>query len=432
MSEVLKPVSLNERLGSLDFLRGVAVLGILVMNIEAFSYPYSFHAYASGFESPVDRDVRFWVYLFFQGKFFSVFALLFGVGFYIFMERMEVKQVGLKGMDIFARRLFWLFVFGLVHAIFIWSGDILYHYAVCGLLLFPFRSFKTVHIIAVIVVIISTLLYKSHQSTTSKASKFHAYEEAVLIDSLTRTDGQQKAIDQWLKMTTVSKPDGGEQVAARKGGYLSNLQENLSHVEVNKGNLFYSGIVLRTLLLMLLGVVFYRWGIFADYRQVPYYWLVTVLVLSLGIWVNYIRSYHWTYEYYQRPVVTLSKAWVILFCKEVLAIGYILFFNGAYQKFLRNLKVNPLASVGRMALTNYIGQSVICAFIFYGFGFGLFNELPRRSLLWIVGIIWFFQIGLSSIWMKYQSLGPLEYLWRKLNYHPFGKEGPNAISTKPS
>ncbi len=127
MSSALQPTRQSERIGSLDFLRGIAVLGILIINVESFSYPNPWSPYQYGFASDADRTTRFWVYFLAQGKFFSMFALLFGVGFYIFLERLEQKGIGLRAMDIFARRLLWLFVFGLIHAFFIWNGDILYH-----------------------------------------------------------------------------------------------------------------------------------------------------------------------------------------------------------------------------------------------------------------------------------------------------------------
>ncbi|MEQ8552647.1 MAG: DUF418 domain-containing protein [Cyclobacteriaceae bacterium] len=410
------PVSQSERLGSLDFLRGIAVLGILMINIGSYSYPNPFHAYAFGFEDALDRDARFWIYLFFQGKFFSIFALLFGVGFYIFLERMEVRDIGLRGMDVFARRLFWLFVFGAIHAIFIWHGDILYHYATCGLLLFPFRSFKTPYLFSVVLVIMVTLSYRTYQSTIIRAEKLQAYTEAIKTEEAGRSDDQQKAIETWIKITTISKPDGEPTVHARIGGYWSNVQENLTHVDIASGQVFYAGIMLRTLMLMMIGILMYRLQIFSNYQSIPYYWLITVVVLALGLWMNYVRCYHWTYEHYDKPIINEVEALSLLFYKEVLAIGYILLFNGLYQKWLSSFSRNPLVSVGRMALTNYISQSVICVFIFYGFGFGLFNQWSRSELIVVVLFVWGFQMIFSMLWLKWYQWGPLEALWRKLTY----------------
>ena len=99
-----QPTTLSERISSLDFLRGIAVLGILLINIESFSYPDPWSPYKFGFDGTADTTTRFIVYLLAQGKFFSMFTLLFGVGFYIFLERLESRGLGLKAMDIYARR----------------------------------------------------------------------------------------------------------------------------------------------------------------------------------------------------------------------------------------------------------------------------------------------------------------------------------------
>ncbi|WP_421874109.1 DUF418 domain-containing protein [Marinoscillum sp.] len=416
MAGKIDPIPAAQRLGTLDFIRGIAVLGILMINVESFSYPNPFLPNTFGFDGPLDREVRFWVYLFFQGKFFSMFALLFGVGFYIFLERMESKSIGLRGMDIYARRLFWLFIFGVVHAIFIWNGDILYHYAVCGLLLFPFRLFNNKYLVLMMMIIITTLGYRSYQSTVARAEKFYAYEEALTVDSLSRTLEQLQAIETWDRITSIPSPDGESIIQARSGGYWSNVLENLGHVEVSSGRFYFQGIVLRTLLLMLLGMLFYRLGIFHNYRLVSFYWPVTVGVLILGLWLSFNWSYHWTYEYYEKPIIKVADGFQALFYKEVLAIGYVLMLNGLYQALLTGSRYQPFSCVGRMALTNYIGQSVICAFIFYGFGLGFYNEFSRTELLPIVIAIWVIQMVFSTLWLRNHQFGPLEWLWKKLTY----------------
>src|SRR5687767_6077862 len=112
MEYTFTPTQSFERINVLDFLRGLAVLGILLINIESFSYPDPWSPSQYGFHEAIDHTTRFWVYFLTQGKSFSMFTLLFGVGFYIFLERLEKKGLGLKAMDIYARRLLWLFIFG--------------------------------------------------------------------------------------------------------------------------------------------------------------------------------------------------------------------------------------------------------------------------------------------------------------------------------
>ncbi|HAA21909.1 MAG TPA: hypothetical protein DCP28_25255 [Cytophagales bacterium] len=162
---MIQPTSSFERIPALDFLRGVAILGILFINAENFAYPDSFSPWRNGFEEPRDYTTRFWVYFLTQGKFYNMFALLFGVGFYIFLDRLEKKQAGLRAMDIYARRLLWLFVIGAVHYYFVWDGDILHHYAICGFLLFPFRAMKGRSLLVVMGLLMALQLVKAYDLT---------------------------------------------------------------------------------------------------------------------------------------------------------------------------------------------------------------------------------------------------------------------------
>ena len=163
MKHTISPTPIIKRIYSLDFLRGIAILGILFINIESFVYPNPWSSWQYGYASTIDYDTRFWVYFLTQGKFYTMFALLFGVGFAIFLKRVEQNTFGLNGIDIYLRRLLLLFLIGCIHSYFIWDGDILHHYAICGLFLLPFRSISNKSIIFVILVLASCLLLKSYQ-----------------------------------------------------------------------------------------------------------------------------------------------------------------------------------------------------------------------------------------------------------------------------
>mgnify|MGYP002395899260 CR=1 FL=1 len=414
---VPQPTSLSERINSLDFLRGVAVLGILIINVESFSYPDPWSPYKYGFINAVDQNTRFWVFFLAQGKFFSMFTLLFGVGFYIFLERLERKETGLKAMDIYARRLLWLFVFGIVHAYFIWDGDVLYHYAACGFFLFPFRSFKIKQLTAVLLLLTGVLLYNSYERTSNVQKQFYEYTQAIGLTVEERTEEHQKSIDVWERRTQPGEPDRSDVGIPRATPYQSWVA-NAEHTKVHKGAIFYQGILFRTLIMMILGVVLYKLGILRDYHSVKYYWPVTLFVLVVALTINYFRYYHWSFAYFE-PVKEQWRGWLFTFPKEALGLAYILLFNGLYQKYLKRFSVNAISYAGRMALTNYILQSIICGFIFYGYGLGKYNQYSRTELLPIVVGIWILQLTISWLWLRRFTQGPLEKLWRKLTYQPF-------------
>ncbi len=402
-----------DRIPSLDFLRGFAVLGILIINIESFAFLYPFR-YLYGFIDPIDTTARFWVYFLAQGKFFSMFTLLFGTGFYIFLERLESKGYGLKALDLYARRLLWLFVFGVIHAYFIWSGDVLYHYAICGFLLFPFRSMSVKKLSVVVLILISIQLFNSYQRTSYTQQQYQDYSQAIEIEEDQRSYKQDKAIEKWQSKTKIKKLSYEELETPRRTLW-SSWEANFENVKVHKGEVFYQSILFRTLIMMILGIMLYKLGIFQNYHAFQYYWPITLTILTMALIMNYSRYYQLTYTYYE-PVKSIGLGWFHTFPKEFLGFAYILLLNGIYQKFFKKLKFKPISTLGRMALSNYIFQSIICGLLFYGYGLGWYNQFSRFEILWVIPSIWLLQIILSYFWMSHFKQGPLEHLWRKLTY----------------
>ncbi len=417
MPNQLQPTQRHERIGSLDFLRGVAVLGILLINIESFSYPNPWSPFSYGFANSIDREARFWVYTLAQGKFFSMFTLLFGVGFYIFLERLEGKGYGLKALDIYARRLLWLFVFGLVHAYFIWNGDVLYHYAACGFFLFPFRSMRIKQLLLTLLLFATILLFNSYQRSSATHQQYITHLQASQVEVVKRTPQDEEIISRWERRTRRGSVDTASMDVPRQNLY-QNWIANTEHTQVHKGVVLHQGIFFRTLIMMILGIVLYKLNVFQNYRTIKYYWLVTVGILVIALTVNYLRYYHWTYEYF-RPVKDVWQGWLFTFPKEALGLAYVLLLNGLYQKYRHQIKFTVITDVGRMALTNYILQSVICGLLFYGYGLGKYNTYSRSELLYVVLVIWAIQLIVSRLWMKKFAQGPLEKLWRDLTYKSF-------------
>ena len=418
----------SDRISSLDFLRGVAILGILFINIENFAYPDSWSPNKFGFDQPIDRTTRYWVYFLTQGKFYTMFALLFGVGFYIFLERLEKRGTGLRAMDIYARRLLWLFVIGVAHAYLIWSGDVLYHYAICGLLLFPFRSFQSKYLIMVIAILASLLMIKTYEQTLRRQAWKATAEAAALTPAGERTDKQNRSIDFWNDKLLLHPPDTSS-YPAPKPTYWLGLKATYAQASVHQGMLYYQGLLFPSMIVMLIGILLYRSGIFSDYRHWRYYWPVSLTLLAIGLWINHDRYSHWTYDY-DEPVLSIWRSWLHTFPKETLGIAYVLILNGLYQSLKPLRQARFITNVGRMSLTNYLFQNTLLGFIFYGYGLAMFNQFSRFELLGMVLLIWALQLTLSWAWLKSHDQGPLEYWWRKLTYQSFrqGATSPHGTS----
>lgn len=416
----MEPTTRSERIPSLDFLRGIAILGILFINIESFVYPNPWSSSQYGYENSIDHHTRFWVYFLTQGKFYTMFALLFGVGFAIFMERIQQKADGLKAMDIYARRLLWLFVMGVIHAYFIWDGDILYHYAICGLFLLPFRSMKSKNLVLIVLFLASFLFIKSYESASRRQESYSYYTEALKREETKRTEKEKKLIASWENRYSKKTSNLLEGVEIPKPTYWQGVMDSYKKHNVHKGEFYYQSIILSSLIIMIIGMMLFRTGIFSDYKVWRQYWPITVSVLIIGLVINYLRYYQWTYEDHI-PIVSPLKALLFTFPKEILGIAYILVLNGVFQKFLKNVKFRIFTKIGRTALSNYIFQSIILGILFYGYGFGMFNGFSRVELLGFVLAIWVLQIIGTDLWLQYHKQGPLEFLWRKLTYNPFNK-----------
>jgi len=420
MNESIQPTSTAERIPSLDFLRGIAIFGILFINIESFVYPNPWSSWQYGYESPIDHNTRFWVYFLTQGKFYTMFAMLFGVGFVIFLERIQQRSSGLKPIDIYARRLLWLFVIGVIHAYFIWDGDVLYHYAICGFLLLPFRSIKSKNLLLIVLFLASLLLVKSYDSTKKRYESLTNYTEALKVEEGQRTAAQSKLITSWQNRYSKKSPILSK-AEIPKTSYWEGVKDTYEHLQVHKGAFYYQSLIISSLIVMILGIVLFRTGIFSDYKSWKYYWAISISFLLFGLTINYLRYYHWSYEDHV-PITETWKALLFTFPKEVLGIGYVLVLNGLFQRYLKNVRIKIFTKIGRTALSNYILQSLILGILFHGYGLGLFNSFSRFELLAFVLTIWAIQILLTFIWLKYHKQGPLEFIWRKLTYDSFNKK----------
>ncbi len=418
MEKYTSPENKSVRILSLDFLRGIAILGIVFINVESFVYPEPWSNWKYGFISSIDQHTRFWIYFLIQGKFYVMFALLFGASSAIFIHNQKLR--GVLALEIYARRLLWLFVIGVLHAYLLWDGDILYHYAICGLLLIPFQSLSNKTIVAVIALLATFQLFNSYSVYLKKMELYSDYNQAIKIDKSIRTDKEQNTISVWERRHTPKLPMHQKHEQVPKISFWDGIKDSINHQSVHKGELYYQSLIFSTLIVMLLGMLFFKFNIFSNYKQWNHYWLISLGVLGIGLYISYLRSFHWTYQYHE-PMTEVWKAMLITFNKEVLGVGYILILNGLFQLSSNQLGFKYILNVGKMALSNYLLQSVLLGFLFYGYGFALFNKHSRFELLGIVILVWAIQIALSQFWLRHFKKGPMEYLWRHLTYNTFNK-----------
>jgi len=427
-----RPVSASDRISSLDIIRGVALLGILMINIEIFSTPWEYivnPSLTNDFEG-FNKIVWFIKKYLFEAKMWSLFSMLFGAGAYLLISRAEEKGNGSVIADIYYRRLIFLLLFGLLHAYLIWSGDILYIYAVVGLFLYPLRKIPLRWMIALILalfVINMTLCLITYRNDRL------LYQEILKIETVARngielTKKQQEKLNQWEATESSVVPDPAvirENIKVMsKGSYLKVRQEEKKWVYYMHTELMYNRVFLMTLIMMLLGMTLMKYGVLSASLSKEFYIRILLISYPVGFILVYLRTHHLIKHGFDLLSTDVDSI-VRNLERIAISLGHIglicLFTKAGILGWLKK----SLAAVGRMAFSNYIMQSVICSLIFFGYGWGLYGKMNLAQQLWVVGVIWFIQLIVSPIWLKYFRFGPLEWVWRSLTYlkkQPFRNE----------
>ena len=414
------PVTRKVRIRSIDTLRGVALLGILLMNIIAFGL-----SYASYFNPIFDANlegINLSTYIamdvFVEGSMRGIFSMLFGAGFLLFITKPDANEGLVRGL--YFRRTVLLILIGVFNAyILVWPGDILFTYGVAGLLLYVFRHYsakKLALISGVIFALLAIMHTASHMG--SRGLREEVLEIEALPASIELNEVQQQKLAEWDTFLDqqLFTPELVEQdLQIRKGGYIETFQFLVPfNLIIQTVGLVASGLW-DALAMMLLGMAFMKWGIFNASRSMKFYLGMFVIGFGTGLPINYFEvnafvssGFEIYWEAANRPTYDLGRLLV--------AIGYIGLIMMICKSGILHLLRSALASVGQMALTNYLSQSLICNAIFMGWGFNLLGELDRFQIYYVVLGVWLFQLIVSPIWLRYFRFGPAEWLWRSLTY----------------
>jgi len=415
------PVSAGERLASLDALRGVAVLGILVMNIYAFAMP--FPAYSNpllmGGTGALNIGTWFVTHIVFDQKFMSIFSMLFGAGMILMMNRAESRGADIG--PIYYRRTFWLLLLGMLHGYLVWFGDILFHYALMGMIVYPFRKARPRILIAVACAILPMTLLINF------ASSFYVEDlqsEVVEIQGVESAgaeldEAQREKLQEWNEIRPFFAPSDAEiqeDVQAHKGSYAEVLAHRVPFVAFMQVNLTLVMIIWRVGGLMLVGMALMKLGVLSGERSTRFYGKMALWSYGLGLPLTIFSAAILNAHDFD-PLYVARVGGIPNYIGSILvALGHI----AAVILFVRHGALRGIvarfAAVGRMALSNYLMHSVVMTTIFYGYGFSLYAEVPR---FWqqgfVVGLI-ALQLIVSPWWLKRFNFGPVEWLWRSLTY----------------
>ncbi|MBL7741099.1 MAG: DUF418 domain-containing protein [Chitinophagaceae bacterium] len=473
----------SSRIFSLDVLRGIALLGILIISIWEFG-GFSTNQqtfYRTGTHGG-NYNLLSFVTIVFEGKMRALFSIVFGACIILYISKKD-HPLNASVPDLYIRRMLWLMIFGIFNAIvLLWPGDILFHYAVLGILLFPFWRMKPKSLF--IAAIITTLIYcgktywnfaddskkyRKFTSVTAVEKKFAATDTPTkkIIDSLlkirkndplsnrlmddtllqrhkndTLTKEQAKDKQAWEGLVKSLKYDSTGDDGNKKAMRSTNYAKVWNHL-LGKSQNYESYWLYRTGIwdigsMMFLGMALLGFGFFAAGFPVKrLLWIVIPCILA-GLALAWFRNYYEDIKltdyakYMDKHIIPFDQFFPVE--RFLLATGYagliILLLNTGILKWLWQ----TLAITGRMAFTNYFMQTILCTVFFYGYGMGFFGRLSQLQLYGIVVEVWLIQIAFSLIWSKYFVMGPVEWLWRSLVHwkkQPFTKKETVTGATGP-
>ncbi len=420
MTSALAPVQAQQRIRNIDAIRGVAVLGILAMNIVGFAFHpavYGDPTIAGG-----AQGVNLWVFIvnafLVDGKMRGMFTLLFGAGVILLTSRAEERGGGIGIADIYYRRTLWLLLFGLLHAYLLWWGEVLYPYALLGLLLFPFRKLSASRLLSASAVLCALMIGGGVYDAWDTGKQLEKYNAAMALkkQNTKLTDEQQSDISKWEEKLKFMKPDAA---ALKKnhdlnvGGFNNNVKARAEIVGFFHRQPIYSPILWDLLVMMLAGMALLKTGVLTGERSTAFYaklaaasYLIGFPLHAVQVWIQMngwfsIVSSTWAGVFYEpaRIAVTLGH----------IAVWMLVFKHGILPWLSRSL-----AATGQMALTNYLMQSVICTLIFNVVG--LHESFQRYQIYYVVAAIWAVELIWSPIWLSRFRFGPAEWLWRSLTY----------------
>lgn len=404
---MLQPTKVTERHSLLDSLRGFALLGVLLANMVSHSgYFFLSEGQRAAFDTAkIDHYVEWIEHFLIDGKFYSLFSMLFGIGFALQMKRASSADINFASR--FRRRLLIMFVLGLLHAILFYVGDILTIYAITGLFLILFRN---------------------------KSDRF-ILRAAVILTLLPIV---QYAIMLGVNLANPpapSPPESGprflDQVidTYRTGTYLEIITNNLGGLIIGRyPDLFFTGRFFRVLAMFLIGFYISKNLIHANVQAYrPLIGKVMIWGVVIGIPCNFVLAIMMTSEaYYELEPIGIIQPIVYAFGVPALCLFYASAFTLLFEKPNWKKRLSVFAPVGQMALTNYLMQSIICAFLFMSYGLAMEALVGPAKLSLIALAIYIGQLIYSPIWLRYFHFGPAEWLWRSLTYRkwqPFRKEG---------
>ena len=456
-----QPVLTNSRIFSIDVLRGIAILGILIISIwDLGGLSGNEQIRLRLLQKGLDHNLYAAIIVLFETKMRAIFSMVFGAGIILYLSKPNYPLP--QTHEYYIRKQMWLIAFGVFNAfVLLWPGDILFHYGVIGIFLFPFARMSKKGLL--IAALIATLIYCGkmywNYADDKKAyRKFKAIEkveekfkkdsterhrkdsiarlpaDSIRVrdsigkknDTLTRLQKQDK--DRWegllknLKYDSTKANEKAENKAMHSG-YGKIWNHLLQRSKSRESFWLYQIGIWDIGSMMLLGMALFGFGFFTHRFTKGTYLLLAITGIVAGVMLGWFRLdlAHARFVDYTKYITSHAIPSNLFLPVErlLLAVGYASLVMLLLQTSIMKWVGQALAATGRMAFTNYLLQTIICTLFFYGYGFGYFGRFSFTKLYFVVAEIWLVQIVFSVLWLRYYQYGPLEWLWRRLVYQKY-------------
>ncbi len=427
---VIVPTAAGDRLPTMDILRGVALLGILVLNIEDLGIPEELHDVPlDAFAGPhMHLHAIIWAlkWMFFEGKMRGLFAMLFGAGVVLLTERFARRGAALQLADIYVRRNMWLLAIGILDITLLWDGDILFEYGLCALLfLYPFRLMSARRLLVVgtlISVVVATTLVIFYANLPADLALGRQVAALQLRQQAGETLGANdlKREKDWNELASPHVPDAKayqEQVSeVVDRSYTDSMANNVNNMLVGPGAGHHDMLIFDSISAMLIGMGLFRNGFLTGRKSMRVY----ALTAAIGFLVSLPLYMLGTWKVYQAKFSLLSiKLWLFApyyVTREagsiaIAALVLLLIKKGLFKQLFK-----WIGAVGRTALSNYLLTSLIAQIVFAWGPWALYGKLEYYQLLYVAVGIWMFNLVASNLWLRAFRFGPVEWLWRSLTY----------------
>ncbi len=409
----------NIRITQLDVLRGFAVLGIYWINVIIFGLPTGAYALPNLLGQAETLNVGHWVFSEFmvEGSMRGLFSMLFGASAMVFLNESRLGASGLMVVDRYYRRNLLLILFGIIHAyLLLWPYDVLYAYGLIGLFLFPLRKFNPYVLIvagSLLLAIGDIDIVKPMADKSDMTLRQYTPAPAGPDSETDESEFRNKDRDNYRESMQIQMEDD---IELHQSGYIKIFTNHLEEVVAQQSVYMYSVHFFDIGGMMLWGMALLKLGVLSGKRSVRFYLLLAVCGYALSSTIRSFSVYHELTHGFIPDDIAAHGGVNYAIGRLPLTLAHIGLLGLFCHYPVFNFITTTLAKVGRLALTNYVLQTLISIWLFYGIGWGLIGMLERYQLIYVCVFVWIVQIIFSSIWVRHFQFGPLEWVWRSLIY----------------